>query len=232
MQTARKGLRIGKSMNEFKKATDIWKAPENGGKDTRPVWRKAVQTIIHCGMFTFFYCDNLKFFNAIKLFDHYDARSVNGRAGLAWWVVKCFSVFVCAPWDYLQLCKKELAAIAEGRRRDTHHGGEEGGGHFIEQRPAVRKGGDEVVEETGAEKKVREVREKKFLTLITAVKDFCDMTVASNSPWLRIAERITGKKLHDGKLMVRVVGRLRQQPWYDVWPLSCGFLPLVVASCG
>ena len=54
------------------------------------------------------------------------------------------------------------------------------------------------------------------------------MTVASNSPWLRIAERITGKKLHDGKLMVRMVGRWRQQPWYDVWPLSCGFLPLVV----
>lgn len=154
-------------------------------------WQKYLQVLQNVGMFGFFIYDNMAFAGKAKLLP-LDANEAAKRGGVLWF---------CANICGFLLASQNLNADLEKERavRDILASEQdEARIHALQQQLDALQSG----------------RIKKFLAVL---KVTCDLIVSSNTSGVRLAERITGSKLHDG--IVGPVGCVSALVvLYNAWP--------------
>lgn len=154
-------------------------------------WQLYLQVIQNTGMFGFFIYDNMAFAGKAKIVN-FNAEEAAKRGGVLWF---------CANIAGFALAISNLQADIEKEKcvRDILSSEED------EARIASLQAQLDALEQS---------RFKKFLAVL---KVTCDLIVSSNTSGIRLAERITGTKLHDGIIgSVGCVSALTVL--YNAWP--------------
>uniref|UniRef100_K3W8G5 Peroxisomal biogenesis factor 11 n=1 Tax=Globisporangium ultimum (strain ATCC 200006 / CBS 805.95 / DAOM BR144) TaxID=431595 RepID=K3W8G5_GLOUD len=154
-------------------------------------WQRYLQYIQNTGMFGFFIYDNMAFASKAKVIN-FNAEEAAKRGGVLWF---------CANIAGFALAITNLNGDIEKEKciRDILASEED------EARIASLQAQLDALEQS---------RFKKFLAVL---KVTCDLIVSSNTSGIRLAERITGTKLHDG--IVGSVGCVSALTViYNAWP--------------
>lgn len=154
-------------------------------------WQRYLQLLQNSGMFGFFIYDNMAFAGKAKI-ANFNAEEAAKRGGVLWF---------CANIAGFVLAISSLQADVEKEKcvRDVL-ASEDDAGRIQELQAQL-----DALEQS---------RLKKFLAVL---KVTCDLIVSSNTSGIRLAERITGSKLHDGIIgSVGCVSALTVI--YNAWP--------------
>jgi len=170
---------------------------------TLSAWQKYLQLVQNAGMFGFFLYDNAAFAGKAKLLD-LDADEAAKRGGVLW-----FAANICG----FLLAVNNLNADMEKEKavRDIMASEEDPARVLAlqQQLDALQSG-----------------RLKKFLAVL---KVTCDLVVSSNTAGVRLAERITGTKLHDG--IIGPVGCVSALTvLYNTWPSAPKTTPKAIEA--
>lgn len=215
-QTSRKAFRLGKSASYYKKLLAL-----ADNKSLSP-WQRYLQLIQNSGMvrrtrvggfatnhtatdalslslswtyhplqFGFFIYDNMAFAGKAKIVS-FDAEEAAKRGGVLWF---------CANIAGFALAISNLQADIEKEKcvRD------------------VLASEDDAARVQALQEQLDALEQSRFKKFLAVLKVTCDLIVSSNTSGIRLAERLTGTKLHDGIIgSVGCVSALTVL--YNAWP--------------
>ncbi|KAG7384924.1 Peroxisomal membrane protein PMP27 [Phytophthora boehmeriae] len=156
-----------------------------------PEWQKYLQFIQNVGMLGYFFTDNVAFACKAKVL-RFDPEELSRRGGAMWFCANLAGFFSAV--DNLnadvekEKCVRDILASEDDASRVEV---------LQNQLEALRSG--------------------RFKKLLAVLKVTCDLIVSSNTGGVRLAERITGTKLHDG--IIGSVGCVSAAVvLYNTWP--------------
>ncbi|RLN02392.1 hypothetical protein BBJ28_00005499 [Nothophytophthora sp. Chile5] len=156
-----------------------------------PEWQKSLQFIQNVGMFGFFVCDNMVFASHAKLL-HFDAEETARRGGVMWFCANMAGFF--AAVDSLNADVEKEKCVRD-----------------------ILASEDDAARVEALQIQLDALRSGRFKKLLAVLKVTCDLIVSSNTSGVRLAERITGSKLHDG--IIGSVGCVSAAVvLYNAWP--------------
>ncbi|KAI9909158.1 hypothetical protein PsorP6_014855 [Peronosclerospora sorghi] len=135
-------------------------------------WQRYLHFIQNVGMLGYFLSDNVAFASKIKVCP-FHAEAWTRRGGVLWFIAN-----VAGFWNALENLKADVEK--EKCVRDIL-ATEDDDAHVHELRNQLDA-----------------LRNSRFQKLLALLKVTCDLVVSSNTSGVRLSERITGTKLHDG----------------------------------
>ncbi|POM79767.1 Hypothetical protein PHPALM_2488 [Phytophthora palmivora] len=160
--------------------------------------QRYLQFIQNVGMLGYFITDNMAFASKAKVF-RFDAEELSRRGGIMWFCANVAGFFNAV--DNLnadvekEKCVRDILASEEDATR---------------------------VE--ALQNQLETLRSGRFKKLLAVLKVTCDLIVSSNTSGVRLSERITGTKLHDG--IIGSVGCVSAAVvLYNTWPSAPKTLP-------
>lgn len=135
--------------------------------------------------------DNMIFFSRAKVFQ-FDTAEASKRGGVLWFIANIAAVILAST------------ALKKDYEMESYY----------KSVLSSTKDNEQVAQYKAKLAKIRKTRAKKVLGVI---KSTCDFLVSSNSSGVRLAERLTGAKFHDG--IVGGLGSISASiVLYNTWP--------------
>lgn len=186
-----------KAMQQSRKAFRLGKSVtyyqklQKLGASKAPEYQKYLQFIQSVGMLGYFLTDNAAFFCKAKVLK-LDADEISRRGGIMWFCANLAGFF----------------SAVDGLNAD------------VEKEKCVRDilaSEDDPARVEALQLQLDTLRSGRFKKLLAVLKVVCDLVVSSNTSGVRLAERITGTKLHDG--IIGSVGCVSAAVvLYNTWP--------------
>jgi hypothetical protein len=153
--------------------------------------QKYLQFVQNVGMLGYFITDNLAFASKAKVL-RFDAEALARRGGVMWFCANIAGFFHAVESLHADVEKEKCV-------RD------------------ILASEDDAARVEALQEQLETLRSGRFKKLLAVLKVTCDLVVSSNTGAVRLAERITGTKLHDG--VIGSVGCVSAAVvLYNSWP--------------